>query len=66
MQVLYHVLGWIPSYQNDIQPLLCELCAGLKSEELFDVSCIDLTGNLEQTLKGFKSVLEMGITAAGP
>lgn len=34
LEVLYHVLGCIPTYQNDIQPVLCELCAGLKPEQL--------------------------------
>ncbi|KAH7283513.1 hypothetical protein KP509_34G010800 [Ceratopteris richardii] len=34
LEVLYHVLGSIPSYQQEIQPVLCELCAGLKVDEL--------------------------------
>ncbi|MCO5572014.1 hypothetical protein L7F22_025765 [Adiantum nelumboides] len=34
LEVLYHVLGCIPVYQADLQPVLCELCAGLKPEEL--------------------------------
>lgn len=36
LEVLYHVLGCIPAYQSNIQPVLCELCAGLKSEELVE------------------------------
>eukprot|EP00250_Pteridium_aquilinum_P013931 c21667_g1_i1 orf=228-8111(+) len=34
LEVLYHVLGCIPAFQSDIQPVLCELCVGLKSEQL--------------------------------
>ncbi|KAI5063295.1 hypothetical protein GOP47_0021842 [Adiantum capillus-veneris] len=34
LEALYHVLGCIPVYQADLQPVLCELCAGLKPDQL--------------------------------
>lgn len=34
LEVMYHVLGCIPAYQNKVLPVLCELCGGLKSEQL--------------------------------
>ncbi|KAH0448399.1 hypothetical protein IEQ34_022199 [Dendrobium chrysotoxum] len=34
LQVLYHVLGIVPSYQASIGPLLNEICLGLKPDEI--------------------------------
>lgn len=40
-QVLYHVLGVVPAYQNSIGPALNELCLGLRPDEVAPV-CLDL------------------------
>lgn len=37
LQVLYHVLGCVPSYHSRIVPLLNELCEGLEPENLAEV-----------------------------
>jgi hypothetical protein len=37
LQVLYHVLGCVPSYHARIIPLLTELCEGLEPEDLAEV-----------------------------
>lgn len=38
MQVLYHALGVVPTYQASIGPALNELCLGLQSDEVAPVS----------------------------
>ncbi|CAI5531411.1 unnamed protein product [Closterium sp. Naga37s-1] len=39
ISVLYHVLGCVRIYHSRVQPILRELCRGLKSDEIGGVSC---------------------------